>query len=131
MFIYEQLYGKMWHRTSDPRGRDTDELIGQGYSGAYGITKNNPEYQDVHNEGPIPQGTWTIMGPPIETASHGPFVLHLFPEVLTKTFGRSGFLIHGDSILHPGKASEGCIILPLTAREQIWQTVESTKDATL
>jgi len=34
-------------------------------------------------------------------------------------FGRRGFLIHGDSKLHPGTASKGCIILPRWARELI------------
>lgn len=34
-------------------------------------------------------------------------------------FGREGFLIHGDSIVHMGQASHGCIILPRSIREQI------------
>ncbi len=34
-------------------------------------------------------------------------------------FGRSGFLIHGDSVSHPGEASEGCIILDRNVRETI------------
>jgi hypothetical protein len=34
-------------------------------------------------------------------------------------FGRSGFLIHGDSIIRPGTASRGCIILAREIREQI------------
>lgn len=38
--------------------------------------------------------------------------------------GRSHFLIHGDSVSHPGGASEGCIILNRTAR----QTIASSGD---
>jgi hypothetical protein len=44
----------------------------------------------------------------------------LTPILQTKTYGRSGFLIHGDSIQHPGEASEGCIIMPPDARHRIW-----------
>jgi len=34
-------------------------------------------------------------------------------------FGRSNFLIHGDSVVHPGTASEGCIIAARYIREDI------------
>jgi hypothetical protein len=34
-------------------------------------------------------------------------------------FGRTGFLIHGDSLQHPGRASNGCIILPRPIRDRI------------
>src|SRR5689334_15812598 len=78
-----------------------------GYSG-HGEGKNNPAMQAVRDVGPIPCGRWSIEGPPIDTAVHGPFVLHLEPEPGTDTFGRSGFLIHGDSREHPGEASHGC-----------------------
>ena len=33
--------------------------------------------------------------------------------------GRTHFLIHGDSIAHPGDASEGCIALSHAARQAI------------
>jgi hypothetical protein len=33
--------------------------------------------------------------------------------------GRTRFLIHGDSIRHPGNASEGCIVLDRAARQAI------------
>src|SRR6266496_2462622 len=83
--------------------------VATGYSGA-GEGKNNLQMQHVHNLGPIPQGEWTIAGPPINTAEHGPFVLKLHPEPKTETHGRSGFLMHGDSREHPGTASQGCVI---------------------
>ena len=127
MFFYEVITGRFYHRVTTKTG-ENDVLLGTGYSGADGITKNNPEYQDIHDEGPIPQGYWDITGPPIDTSTHGPFVLHLFPEVNTSVFGRSGFLIHGDSVLHPGKASEGCIIMPLATRQAIWAACQATGD---
>ena len=95
--------------------------VATGYSGA-GLGKNNPEMQTVHNVGPIPQGDWTIAGPPINTPSHGPCVLKLEPAPSTNTFGRDGFLMHGDSVNSPGTASQGCIILPRSVREQVWNS---------
>jgi hypothetical protein len=95
--------------------------VATGYSGA-GTGKNNPEMQHVHNVGPIPQGDWTITGPPVDTKTHGPYVLKLAPTIETETFGRSGFLMHGDSREHPGTASEGCIIVPRAVREEVWKS---------
>lgn len=95
--------------------------VATGYSGA-GPGKNNPEMERVPNIGPIPQGNWTIAGPPIDTANHGPYVLTLKPEADTQTFGRTGFLMHGDSIESPGCASQGCVIMPRPIREQVWKS---------
>lgn len=94
-----------------------------GYSGA-GIGKNNPAMQNVEDVGPIPQGEWMIVGEPFDTTTHGPYVLRLEPKAGTETFGRDGFLIHGDSIEHPGTASKGCIILPRIMRQTIWSSGE-------
>lgn len=93
---------------------------GSGYSG-FGAGKNNPAMQAVADTGPIPVGQWEI-GPPHDTPSHGPYVMALTPSAGTNTFGRSGFLIHGDSIAAPGTASHGCIILGRALREKIWQS---------
>ena len=95
--------------------------VATGYSGA-GAGKNNPALENVPNVGPIPQGNWTIAGPPADTTDHGPYVLKLNPAASTETFGRSGFLMHGDSKEHPGCASHGCIILPRPVREQVWSS---------
>jgi Protein of unknown function (DUF2778) len=97
------------------------QLVATGYSG-FEEGKNNPAMQAVKNVGPIPQGDWTIEGPPINTAEHGPFVLILTPSADTNTFGRSGFLMHGDSIQAPGTASKGCIIMAREARELVWNS---------
>lgn len=96
------------------------ELCGIGYSGA-GSGKNNPEAEAQHNVGPIPRGGYTI-GEPQDTTTHGPFVLRLTPVAGNFCCGRSGFLIHGDSVKNPGSASEGCIILPRAVRENIWES---------
>jgi len=112
--------------------------VENGYSGA-DEGKNNPSLQAVHDVGPIPQGEWTITGPPFNSPDHGPFVLRLMPSNGTNTFGRAGFLMHGDSSEHPGCASKGCIIMPRTVREKVWTSgdtelrvfaLQPTEDAT-
>jgi hypothetical protein len=97
------------------------KIVATGYSG-FAEGKNNPAMQAVHDVGPIPQGAWTIEGPPINTAEHGPFVLTLTPSSGTNTLGRSGFLMHGDAIHAPGTASKGCIIMARDTREQVWNS---------
>lgn len=80
----------------------------------------------VVDHGPIPQGLYYI-GKPIDTIIRGPHVLPLTPSPENQMYGRGGFLIHGDSIVDPGNASDGCIILPLFVREAI----SSSDDMTL
>jgi hypothetical protein len=93
------------------------QTVGMGYSGN-GAGKNNPAMQNVPNVGPIPEGRYTI-NDPIDSPKVGPYALPLDPMAGTNTFGRSDFLIHGDSIVHPGEASEGCIILLRSVRQEI------------
>ncbi len=108
MWTYTQVNGRL---------EKDGELIATGYSG-FGAGKNNPAMQNVPNIGPIPLGEYEI-GPPHDTVTHGPHVMALTPSAGTNTFGRDGFLIHGDSKVSPGTASHGCIILPRVVREQI------------
>jgi type VI secretion system (T6SS) effector TldE1-like protein len=95
--------------------------VATGYSGA-GTGKNNPAMEKAPNVGPIPRGDWTIVGPPVSTEQHGPYVLKLEPGADTETFGRTEFLMHGDSRQSPGNASHGCIIMPRATREQVWNS---------
>ena len=95
-------------------------LVGIGYSG-HDQGKNNPALQSVPGEGPIPCGTYSI-GAPFECPSHGPYCLRLEADSSNTMFGRSGFLIHGDSIVHPGMASLGCIIQLHAVRQLIWDS---------
>lgn len=107
-YIYSQATGSL---TKD------DKLVGVGYSG-HGDGKLNPDMQDIRDEGPIPRGFWRI-GTPYDSESHGPHVMSLTPLEATETFGRSGFLMHGDAVSHPGNASLGCIIMSRPIRDQI------------
>jgi Protein of unknown function (DUF2778) len=114
----------MWtYRQSTGELLKDGSFIAQGYSG-HGNGKNNPAAQSTHNVGPIPAGAWTVTGVPVDTSTHGPFVLRLEPCNGTQTFGRSGFLIHGDSRTNPGGASQGCIILPRFIRERVWASTD-------
>lgn len=113
MLIYQQKTGKLLR--DSPTGA---VLLAACYSGAPGPTKNNPLAQHQRGLGPIPAGVYWI-GDAHDTEEHGPVVLPLVPVPQTETFGRSAFLIHGDSKTNPGTASKGCIIAPRQVREQI------------
>jgi hypothetical protein len=91
--------------------------VGTGYSGN-GAGLNNPLKQDVEGVGPIPQGVWTIGGF-FDDQEKGPIVAHLTPADGTETFGRSGFMVHGDNQAMDRSASEGCIILPRAVRSMV------------
>lgn len=90
------------------------EVVGHGYSG-FGLRKNNPGSTAIPDHGPIPEGLWKI-GTPYTDPHKGPVVMALTPDETTETFGRSAFLIHGDSINTPGSASHGCVVLPHDVR---------------
>jgi hypothetical protein len=115
MWTYEQATGTLL----DGDGN----VIAHGYSGA-GDGKNDPSKQDEREIGPVPQGTYTIGAPEFVNTHgpHGPFVLPLAPDPGDEMFGRSGFLMHGDSVEHPGAASKGCIIMPRNVRENVWNS---------
>ena len=109
MWLYEQSTGKLSSTES--------AFVAFGYSGA-DAGKNNPAMQSVRELGPIPHGIYAI-GAPFDSLEHGPFALRLAPDAANEMFGRSGFLMHGDSHEHPGCASRGCVILPLEARRAV------------
>lgn len=111
MLLYFQETGNLYNN---------HEKIASCYSGK-GEGKNNPSMQNVHNVGPIPCGHYTIQ-PPIDSPDHGPFAMHLLPNPTNEMFKRSAFMIHGDSVAHPGEASEGCIITSRVSRQAIWNS---------
>lgn len=102
---YEQSTGKLWR------------LVGQGYSGLE-EAKNQPGLESVKDRGPIPRGQWKI-GAPVDR-DHSPYCLPLAPANGVAPWGRTGFLMHGDSIQEPGTASHGCIIMPRDVRTAVW-----------
>jgi hypothetical protein len=91
--------------------------VGTGYSGN-GEGLDNPHLQDVPDEGPIPEGIYAI-GPASTHPGKGQVVMALRPDPANRMFRRSGFLIHGDNANMNHTASEGCIILSRSIRNQI------------
>jgi hypothetical protein len=71
----------------------------------------------VRNVGPIPRGRYRI-GAQHAHPTEGPLTMSQTP-VGHSAHGRTNFLIHGDSVSHPGNASEGCIILNHAVRQAI------------
>jgi hypothetical protein len=69
--------------------------------------KNNPASTDISDYGPIPPGTWLIVG---WDNSKGAYTIRLRPanDYVTHRFG---FLIHGDNRSTVGQSSDGCIIM--------------------
>jgi len=115
MWTYQQSTGEL---------SQDGELKEVGYAGM-NEGKNNPDMQDVPNVGPLPVGVYTI-GSPHDTTTHGPYVLRLTPSPTNDMLGRAGFLMHSDSIHHPGFASEGCIILTIPMRRTVWESDDHT-----
>lgn len=115
MWKFKQSTGEMF----DPAGK----LVARGYAGGNcgknpeGV--NNPEMQEVHSCGPLPQGIYTF-GEVVLKSHLGPFAIPLIPDADNEMFGRSGFYCHGDTTQLNQSASEGCIILPRNIREQLW-----------
>lgn len=110
MHTYHQTTGEWYH---------DGELLGTGYSG-FEQGKNNPALQAIHDVGPIPRGLYMIGHPQdLNGGSHGPYVLPLSPDPGNEMAGRSGFLLHGDSLELPGFASRGCIIQTHSVRVAI------------
>lgn len=107
-WTYNQTTGSL----RDPQGQ---AVASNGYSGN-GQGRNNSAMEQTPNVGPIPRGRYRI-GHARHSTHTGPVSTDLTPQTGTNTFGRSAFLIHGDNISHT--ASNGCIILPRSVREQI------------
>lgn len=98
-------------------------MIAHGYSGGDcgrrpdGV--NNPELEQVADVGPIPVGEYAVGAFFDDLGGKGPMVCRLTPVNGTETYGRSGFMIHGDNAAMNQSASEGCVILPKVVREAI------------
>ncbi|GBQ94964.1 hypothetical protein AA23498_2160 [Acetobacter nitrogenifigens DSM 23921 = NBRC 105050] len=115
VWIYNQASGELTR---------AGKFVEIGYSG-HGDGKNKPSMQDKASIGPTPKGTYTFSAPFTHPHS-GRYTMRLHPQTGTNTFGRSGFMIHGDSIRHPGEASEGCVIMSIKTRTQMWESGDHT-----
>ena len=87
---------------------ESNESVGVGYSGHQSVL-NNPAFQNEHATGCLPAGRYTITSTDDEK---GPLTHHLTPDPANEMYGRSGFLIHGDTSSTDHTASDGCIVAP-------------------
>lgn len=103
MFLYDQISGSLWHRTTTlvPWVR-----LGLGYAGN-GDGINNPAWQGVQNHGPLPRGKYALV--PVIEPHKGPIVFRLDPYGTNEMLGRFGFMLHWDNANHNMTASEGCM----------------------
>ena len=87
----------------------------RGYAGN-GQCKNNPDCEHQRNKGPLPIGRYRVV-----SIDHPRFAEPVFRllQLEGPTYGRGGFLIHGDSRKTPGQASQGCIVLGYADRVAI------------
>ena len=112
--------------TSRTYAQKTGELqqdsthVATGYSGSG--SGNNPAMQNVADVGPIPAGDWTIAGHPPTP----PVMVHTFCNFSRTPKPRPSAAADSSCMAtpkrHPGSASEGCVILPRDAREQVWNS---------
>jgi len=109
MWIYKQSTGELRRQALDA------PLIATGYAGR-GDGKNNTAMEGVKNIGPLPRGLYAI-GAAYTDSKRGSVCIPLWDDKANDMKGRSGFLIHADSIAAPGEASEGCIIFSLPTRK--------------
>ena len=117
-FVYHQRSGRL----AAPDG----SVLAVGYAGyddgdgvpEPGEGKNDPGMERVKMVGPLPAGRWA-MGPAFDHARLGTCCIPLLPLPGTRTYGRSGFLVHGDSRKQPGAGSHGCVVMPLAVRQQL------------
>src|SRR5713226_627438 len=115
-WTYRQSTGELSHN---------GVVVGTGYSGAGTTTatgRNNPLMQGAANQGPIPTGTYHV-GPAYHNAHTGPTSMNLTP-MGHNARGRSGFMIHGDN--RASNASQGCVIMPPAARQQVANSGDTT-----
>jgi hypothetical protein len=115
MWSYDSANGNLSH---------DGEFVGTGYSG-FEAAANDQSQESVPNVGPIPRGDYTIGDFFDDPGGKGPIVADLTPDAGTDTFGRSGFMIHGDNVEMNHSASHGCIILAHAIRQQISDSGDS------
>ncbi len=113
-WFYDQRSGSLYYQ--DPTKPWNPEFVGYGFAGKKGEARNNPDMQDVSNEGTIPRGKYRIGGRRSKK-SNGKALDNnpLTPDPKNKMFERDHFLIHGGKA--SGDPSAGCMILNKKLRD--------------
>ena len=105
-YMYERYWG-IFHDNSST-------IVGCGYSGAASAL-NDIHKQNLAKVGPLPAGLYTI-AEVYDDPERGQHTCMLEPARSNIMYGRSGFLIHGDTKEEAHNASEGCIVAPYWVR---------------
>lgn len=111
-------YSQTSHTFTLPDGRQAI-----AYYAGNGKWKNDPASQNVHDHGPLPQGTYT-MSPQILRPHLGPAIA-LTPSPSNNMFGRSSFYIHGLDSRFLNDSSDGCICCGPNIRNAIDGLIKS------
>ncbi len=118
-WFYDQTTGRMVRKVYAPfTGWMPVDDVGSGYAGT-GDGRNNPATDDQPNVGPLPKGAY-FMGEPHKSKKTGNYTLDLTPDPQNDMHHQDKFRIHGNNSDHD--ASTGCIVLPLPARQKIWNS---------
>jgi hypothetical protein len=110
-YIYDRYWGIFTQQSETP---GKTNLIGYGYSGK-ACALNDIHRQNIQGVGPLPAGTY-IVESIYDDPERGKHTCKLLPLTTDKMYGRSGFLIHGDTLAEAHDASDGCIIVPFLIR---------------
>lgn len=106
MLFYVQSTGELW---------DGETLLATGYAGR-APALNDPAKDHVLNTGPLPRGRY-VLGNAANGTHLGPVAIPLLPIHANNMHGRGGFYIHADNAQQNHSASEGCIVVPIKARQ--------------
>ena len=90
--IYSQSLGQFRKDTAGIISFPDGAWYAGGDMGQHPEAVNNPDYQNIRCQGPIPQG-WYTLGPPYKETELGP-AMFLKPDTGNWMYGRSGFFIH-------------------------------------
>ena len=113
-WTFEISTGKMY--------RPDGSLAGTGYAGGdlgkVPAAVDNPADESQKDIGPLPEG-WYTFGSARNSPTLGPLAIPLYPDPENQMYSRSGFWLHADSEVNHGMASEGCIVLDHSIRQEM------------
>ena len=114
LWVYEVSTGRLF--------RPDGSLAGTGYAGGNlgqdPSAVNNPADESIRDVGPLPEGLYSF-GSARNSPTLGPLAIPLDPDASNAMFGRSGFFVHGDVSGKYQSASEGCIVMPNSVRQEM------------
>ena len=110
-WLYVVSKGQLWRP-------DGSLLVSGCYAGNI-PGMNQPNAEHIRGHGPLPAGMYLMD----KFDDHkGPYTVTLDPDRWNRMFGRSAFLMHGDNRELDHTASDGCIVAPHSARQEICES---------